>query len=174
MNSVMRFIVWGTIPIGALLGGVLGTWVGLRETIIIGAIGGSLAVLWIVFSPQRHLREMPEPIAEEEEPLQTEAGATVPGVVDPWAPVGRDALLMRFWPRGGLWRHPDFLKLWSAETISQLGRRWTISRSASSRSSPSTVSAFEVAVLGPSSSSRSSCSRCLRESGSTGCADGRS
>ncbi len=25
------------------------------------------------------------------------------------------------WPQGGLWRHPDFLKLWSAETISQFG-----------------------------------------------------
>jgi predicted MFS family arabinose efflux permease len=62
MNSVMRFIVWGTIPIGALVGGALGSWVGLRETIIIGGIGGSLSILWIVFSPQRHLREMPEPI----------------------------------------------------------------------------------------------------------------
>ena len=27
-----------------------------------GAIGGGLAVLWIVFSPQRHLRDMPEPV----------------------------------------------------------------------------------------------------------------
>jgi MFS family permease len=25
------------------------------------------------------------------------------------------------WPRGGLWRHADFLKLWSAQTISQFG-----------------------------------------------------
>ena len=25
------------------------------------------------------------------------------------------------WPRGGLWRQPDFLKFWSAETISQFG-----------------------------------------------------
>ncbi len=84
MNSVMRFLVWGTIPIGALVGGVLGTKVGLRETIVIGGIGGTLAILWIVFSPQRHLREMPEPTVDEKEPLQTEAGATTPGVVDPW------------------------------------------------------------------------------------------
>ena len=62
MNSVMRFIVWGTIPIGALVGGALGSWVGLRETIVIGSIGGGLAILWIVFSPQRHLRDMPEPV----------------------------------------------------------------------------------------------------------------
>jgi MFS family permease len=81
MNSVMRFIVWGTIPIGALTGGVLGSWVGLRETIVIGAVGGSLAILWIVFSPQRHLREMPEPL--EDEPQATELGATFPGVADP-------------------------------------------------------------------------------------------
>ena len=65
MNSVMRFMVWGTIPLGMLLGGALATWLGLRETILVGAIGGGLAFLWIVFSPQRHLREMPEPIHDD-------------------------------------------------------------------------------------------------------------
>jgi hypothetical protein len=34
----------------------------LRETILVAAVGGALGVFWIVFSPQRHLREMPEPI----------------------------------------------------------------------------------------------------------------
>ncbi len=62
MNSAMRFIVWGTIPLGTLAGGALGTWVGLRETIAIGAIGSGFAFLWILLSPQRHLREMPEPV----------------------------------------------------------------------------------------------------------------
>jgi MFS family permease len=85
MNSVMRFIVWGTIPIGALVGGALGTWIGLRETIAVGAIGGTLAILWIVFSPQRHLREMPEPI--EEEPRTEELGAALPTFADPLSPV---------------------------------------------------------------------------------------
>jgi MFS family permease len=65
MNSVMRFVVWGTIPLGTLAGGALATWIGLRETILVGAIGGGLAVLWIVFSPQRHLRDMPEPVDDE-------------------------------------------------------------------------------------------------------------
>ncbi len=81
MNSVMRFIVWGTIPIGALIGGALGTWVGLRETIVVGAIGGGLAFLWILLSPQRHLRDMPEPV--EDVPVPTELGPTIPGVGDP-------------------------------------------------------------------------------------------
>ena len=37
MNSVMRFIVWGTIPIGTLLGGALATWIGFRPTIVVAA-----------------------------------------------------------------------------------------------------------------------------------------
>ena len=62
MNSAMRFIVWGTIPLGTLAGGALATWVGLRETIAIGALGSGLSFLWILLSPQRHLRDMPEPV----------------------------------------------------------------------------------------------------------------
>jgi MFS family permease len=62
MNSTMRFIVWGTIPLGGLVGGVLGSTLGLRETIVVGAVGAGLSFLWIVLSPQRHLREMPEPV----------------------------------------------------------------------------------------------------------------
>ena len=81
MNAVMRFIVWGTIPLGALTAGALANTIGLRETMVIGAIGEGLAILWIVLSPQRHLREMPEPL--EEAPHVTELGATLPGMGDP-------------------------------------------------------------------------------------------
>ncbi len=62
MNSVMRFIVWGTIPLGALLGGALGTWLGLKETLIIGGIGCCLPFLPVLFSPVRSIGDMPEPI----------------------------------------------------------------------------------------------------------------
>jgi MFS family permease len=61
MNSVMRFIVWGTIPLGQLTGGALGSTIGLRQTLFVGAAGSTLAVLPIVLSPIRSLREMPEP-----------------------------------------------------------------------------------------------------------------
>jgi MFS family permease len=81
MNSVMRFIVWGTIPIGTLVGGALGSTIGLRETIVVGAVGGGLAVLWIVLSPQRHLREMPEPLVDD--PMQADLGPEMPGVGGP-------------------------------------------------------------------------------------------
>ena len=59
MNSVMRFIVWGAIPLGVLTGGALGTWLGLRETLVIGAIGGALSFLLSVLAAA-HLLEMPE------------------------------------------------------------------------------------------------------------------
>jgi hypothetical protein len=75
MNSVMRFLVWGTIPIGGLAGGAVAGVVGLRETLVIGAIGSSLSFLWILLSPQRRLREMPEPVAEAAVEQFPEAGA---------------------------------------------------------------------------------------------------
>jgi MFS family permease len=64
MNATMRFIVWGTMPIGALLGGFLGQFIGLRPTLLVGAIGSLLAVLWVYFSPVRTLQVAP-PSAEE-------------------------------------------------------------------------------------------------------------
>jgi MFS family permease len=65
MNSVMRFIVWGVMPIGSLLGGALATWIGLRETMWVGAAIGVFAFVPVLFSPVRKLREMPEPIDSE-------------------------------------------------------------------------------------------------------------
>jgi MFS family permease len=68
MNAVMRFLVWGTIPLGTLLGGAFATWIGLRETLFIGAIGTCLAFLPVALSPVRRLRVMPtapvEPVPE--------------------------------------------------------------------------------------------------------------
>ena len=69
MNSVMRFIVWGTIPLGNLSGGALATWIGLRETIVVGAVGAGASFLWILLSPQRELRDLPEPIQDTEPEL---------------------------------------------------------------------------------------------------------
>jgi MFS family permease len=64
MNATMRFLVWGTIPIGSLIGGVLGTTIGLRETILLGGALGFIPFLFVLFSPVRSLREMPVPIEE--------------------------------------------------------------------------------------------------------------
>ena len=80
MNSVMRFIVWGTIPLGAITGGALASQIGLKQTLIVGGVGCCLPFLPVLFSPVRHVREMPEPL--EDEPLDVILGdaeaATVP------------------------------------------------------------------------------------------------
>ena len=75
MNSVMRLLVWGTIPLGSLLGGALATTFGLREALWIGAVGSTFTFLPILLSPIVALKEMPEPV---EEPLAAAAEAGLP------------------------------------------------------------------------------------------------
>ena len=60
MNATMRFLVWGTIPIGSLIGAGLSEIVGVHTTIWIGALLGLLAFLPVLFSPVRRLRTIPE------------------------------------------------------------------------------------------------------------------
>jgi MFS family permease len=60
MNATMRFIVWGTIPIGIIVGGILGSTIGLHATLWVGAIGGCFAFLPVLFSPVRSLRDIPD------------------------------------------------------------------------------------------------------------------
>ncbi len=75
MNAVIRFLVWGTLPLGALLGGALGTWVGLRPALWVAAIGALFTFLPILLSPVPRIREMPEPI-EDDEASRTDELAT--------------------------------------------------------------------------------------------------
>ena len=58
MTASRRLVVWGTIAPATLLGGVLGTYVGLRETVLIGAAGRALAGLIIFRSPVRSIRRL--------------------------------------------------------------------------------------------------------------------
>ncbi|MDQ1688570.1 MAG: hypothetical protein QOK42_1545 [Frankiaceae bacterium] len=69
MNASMRFIVWGTMPLGGLIGGALGGPLGLRNTMLVGAILNASCFLWVLFSPVRTLKEIPE----VEEPTGTAA-----------------------------------------------------------------------------------------------------
>ncbi len=56
----MRFVVWGVLPIGALIGGVLGSVLGLRPTLWIGAAGEAVAGVWLLASPMRSMRDFPD------------------------------------------------------------------------------------------------------------------
>jgi MFS family permease len=59
-NASRRFVVWGVIPFGGLAGGALGSTIGLRETMVLGALGGALAVVPILLSPVRSVGRMSE------------------------------------------------------------------------------------------------------------------
>lgn len=62
MNATMRTIVWGTIPIGAFVGGILGTAIGVVPTVVVGSLIEALAALWIVLGPVIRLKEQPAPV----------------------------------------------------------------------------------------------------------------
>ncbi len=67
MNATMRFVVWGVLPIGALIGGFLGAAFGLRTTLWVGALGQALAGVWLLASPMRSLRDFPDAPPEEQQ-----------------------------------------------------------------------------------------------------------
>jgi MFS family permease len=52
---------YGIRPLGALVGGWLGTTVGLRPTLIIAGVGGMLAALWLLASPVRRIATIDDP-----------------------------------------------------------------------------------------------------------------
>jgi hypothetical protein len=59
MNASIRFLVWGPIPVGAFLGGVLGQQWGIVPTLWL-AVGLSVAAaLPVVLSPLIGMRELP-------------------------------------------------------------------------------------------------------------------
>jgi len=64
MNATMRTIVWGTIPIGSLLGGILSTGLGILPTLIVGGLVAGGSFLWIALGPTFGLKKQPESIEE--------------------------------------------------------------------------------------------------------------
>ncbi|HUR01723.1 MAG TPA: MFS transporter [Nonomuraea sp.] len=72
MNAAVRFIVWGSMPLGALAGGVLGSTLGVRETLAVGAAGMVLAAGWVIASPLFGRRDFPPEEADALEALLKE------------------------------------------------------------------------------------------------------
>jgi len=82
MNSVMRFIVWGTIPLGTFAGGLLASVISLKSTLIVSGIGCFLPVFPVLLSPVRSVRDMPEPVDDAAPLLDSVVGdvaVAVPG-----------------------------------------------------------------------------------------------
>jgi len=62
MNATVRFLVWGTMPIGSIIGGVLASNIGLHETI------------WIRGNPRLHPGDLPVLFAGPSPPDDAGAG----------------------------------------------------------------------------------------------------
>lgn len=57
VNATLDFGVASLIPLGGLVGGLAGEWLGLRPTLLLAATGELLAGLWLLFSPVRSLQK---------------------------------------------------------------------------------------------------------------------
>jgi MFS family permease len=73
MNASYRMVLFGVPLFGALMGGLLGTAVGLRPALIISLIAMTSPVAWIFFSPVFRLREIPSGPPPEAEQAAREA-----------------------------------------------------------------------------------------------------
>ncbi|MFE4797808.1 MFS transporter [Streptomyces sp. NPDC056708] len=60
MSATARFVSWGGIPLGGLLGGASGSVFGAKATLWIGAAGMTLSTIPYFLSPLRSMRELPE------------------------------------------------------------------------------------------------------------------
>ncbi len=58
VTGAFSTINYGIRPLGAVVGGLLGTQFGLRATLVVAAIGGALSVLWLLPSPIPTIRSL--------------------------------------------------------------------------------------------------------------------
>ncbi|MFI1738471.1 MFS transporter [Streptomyces sioyaensis] len=66
MNATLRFLMWGTLPLGALAGGALADAFGARTALAWCAAGFLAVPLPLLFSPLRRMRDLPATGPDEE------------------------------------------------------------------------------------------------------------
>ena len=59
VSAVLRWVGWGTLPLGALTAGALGGAIGVHRTLWVAVAGGCLSGLWLYLSPLRGMRDLP-------------------------------------------------------------------------------------------------------------------
>ena len=64
MNASIRFLVWGPMPIGAFIGGILGSQLGVLPALWIAAVLNFVGALPVVLSPLVRMRDLPKELDE--------------------------------------------------------------------------------------------------------------
>ncbi|MFD3517676.1 MFS transporter [Streptomyces sp. NPDC058657] len=65
MNATLRFMMWGTLPLGALVGGAVAEGLGARSALWVCAAGFLLVPLPLILSPLRKMRDLPATAPED-------------------------------------------------------------------------------------------------------------
>jgi len=89
MNASVRFIVWGCMPIGGLLGGWLGTHLGVKPTMWVAVGVTALATLPVVLGPFLGMRDLPG-LPDEAPADSADASDTTPSDDAPMNPAPDD------------------------------------------------------------------------------------
>jgi MFS family permease len=63
VSGAFNVVNYGVRPVGAFAGGLLGSAIGVRETLWIAVVGAIAGFLWLLPSPMPTMKELPEPDA---------------------------------------------------------------------------------------------------------------
>lgn len=66
VSGAFSTVNYGIRPLGALVGGVLASLVGIGPTLVVAAAGGTLSIVWLIGSPilsTKAIRDLPTPVA---------------------------------------------------------------------------------------------------------------
>ena len=78
MNASNRFLIWGTMPLGAALGAWLAGGIGLSGTVLVAAVAAPLSALPVVFSAVRDVDRIPDGAPERQPDAEQPVSAARP------------------------------------------------------------------------------------------------
>jgi Na+/melibiose symporter-like transporter len=68
MNASVRFVIWGTMPIGAFVGGLIGAEYGILTALWVAVVGQAFGLLPVLLSPLVRMRDLPRHLDEHADP----------------------------------------------------------------------------------------------------------